>query len=365
MSVIPRGNINSPIWALQYEPSEADRGHGTLLSSTEGFHFDKMCSEIGLPSPYITCLNENSLITGADHDTRLAALVAAITTHKPVIILGLGARINEIFISETRNYKKPHDCKLDKHAGSLYVSPLLNYPHYMIPLWEPKYIFMDWSYRDIYKFIDLGKAKDCYDYFSIHGSLLPLPNYAIITNPSFHQLADFLNDCRSAEYISTDIETLRPGRSSKLYKGHPGYTYTIAIAPNTKTGCSFSIWNYPKEQLVKIWTELDYVLRHVPQIGQNYIQFDIHHLEALGFSPCINRCKDTRIRHHLLWPEMPHSLQFQCKQYTYQKFYKDDGKTWKPSQLEQLMKYNALDALVTYEIFLRQEEELKERPHLI
>lgn len=363
--VIPRGSINSPIWALQYEPSEADRGHGTLLSSTEGFHFDKMCAEIGLPSPYITCLNENSLITGVDHDTRLATLVATLNTSKPPIILGLGARINEIFIPETRNYKKPYDCKLDKHAGSLYVSPLLNYPHYMIPLWEPKYIFQDWAYRDIYKFIDLGHAKDEYDYHTTHGSLNPPPSYNIITSPTYPVLLDYLSYCRDKNYVGSDIETIRPGRNTKLFKGHPGYMYTSSLAASRDSAISFSLWDYTRPELVKIWQELNYILRYVPQIGQNYIQFDCHHMEALGFSPTLSIIHDTRIRHHILWIEMPHSLQFQTKQYTRQKYYKDEGKTWKPSQKTQLMKYNCLDTLVDVAIYEEQEKEFAERPHLI
>jgi hypothetical protein len=253
---------------------------------------------------------------------------------------------------------------LDKWAGSLLISPSFNFPHYCIPLWPVTYIFSDWSYRDIYCSIDLGKAKDEYDYYSNNSTLLPLPSYDIVTNPPTSTLLDFLSTCRDKSYIGSDIETIRPARSSVLYKGHPGYFYTIALSLNERTACSFCLWDYGREDTVKIWQELNYVLRFVPQLGQNYIQFDTHHEEALGFSPCVNRTIDTRIRHHILWPEMPHSLQFMTKQYTRQKYYKDEGKTWKPSQKIQLLVYNALDTLVLHPIYKGQEEEFNDRPYL-
>lgn len=363
--VSPRGNINSPIWAIQYEPSDSDKIAGTLLSGSEGYHFDKMLKEIGLPEPYVTCVKDNVTLQGATDADLLKVLIDSGSNIKPNIILAIGSKINEFLCSETRNYKKPFDCKLDKWSGSILSSNSIPWPHYVVPLWEPSYIFMDWSYRDIYKFIDLGHAKDAYDYYTANSTLLPLPNYNITTNPTYPELLSFLSDCRSAEYLSVDIETIRPTKGSKLFKGHPGYLYTFGIAPNSKRAVSFCLWRYSRKQTVRIFQELDYLFRYVPQIGQNYFSFDTHFMESYGWKPCLERCQDTRIRHHILWPELPHSLQFLTKQYTHQKFYKDEGKTWKPSQLDQLLRYNALDAVVTYEVFEKQEEEFKERPHLI
>ena len=116
--------------------------------------------------------------------------------------------------------------------------------------------------------------------------------------------------------------------------------------------------------MVVIWRELDYIFREIGQIGQNYFTFDAHFLEALGFRPCLSKCQDTLIRHHILWPGLEHKLQFQTKQYTREPFYKDEGKLWSPNQKSGLMRYNALDTTVTYEIYNAQEKEFAEKPHL-
>lgn len=368
MSVNPRGDISSPIWVILYTPSEADLGAGSIMSGTEGWHFNKLFDELGLPQPYITCVEKNNVIQQTTTTDFFAGFLQYLdgSLCRPPIILLVGAKTAETFCPETRNYKKPHDCKLDKWAGSLLISPYIKWSHYCIPLWEPSYFFADYSYRDIYKFIDLGKAKDVLDvYTSTNGSLLPLPNYRLLTNPSYTQLLDYLNDCRTVEWCSVDIETIRPPVSRDPSRTRTGHMYTIAIAPSNQDAVSFQLWRWEAKQRVRIWESLNYLLKHTKIIGQNFSSFDAHYMEAYGLEPDLSRFQDTRIRHHILWPELPHSLQFQTKQYTRQKYYKDEGKTWSPKQLDQLLHYNALDAVVTYEVFLKQEEEFNERPQLI
>ena len=146
--------------------------------------------------------------------------------------------------------------------------------------------------------------------------------------------------------------------------GHSGYPYTISLAPSIKEAISFCFWDYPPAQAVKIWKLLNKVMHEIPQIGQNYIVFDTHHLEALGYSICLDKCSDTMLRHHILWPGLPHKLQFQTRQYTREPYYKDEGKNWNSKQKHQLMRYNCLDSMVTYEIHEAQESEFDKRPYL-
>lgn len=91
-------------------------------------------------------------------------------------------------------------------------------------------------------------------------------------------------------------------------------------------------------------------------------------LEALmGFSFNLDNIFDTKLRHHILWPELPHKLQFLTKQYTRQPYYKDEGKNWSPrskTKTLELLRYGALDTVVTYEVFNGQEQEFLERPGL-
>lgn len=365
--ITPRGDIHSPIWTILYSPSDTDKGSGTLVSGSEGYHFNKLFDELELPSPYITCVEDNSVITYDSSISKTESFLRWFYSipNRPIIILLLGHEAAEIFTPETRNYKKPHDTKLDKWAGSLLVSPLLNYPHYCIPLWPVSQFFIDWSYRDIYKFIDLGKAKDELTYYTTNHTLNPLPVPRINSSPHYHEVLDWLDYCLTKKRIARDIETIRPPKNRVLAEAiATNYMYTTAIAVSRSEAMSFSLWNWETKQRARIWEKFNKLISIVPTIGQNFFQFDSHFEEAFGLMPALEKLSDTRIRHHILWPELPHSLQFMCKQYTRQKYYKDDGKTWSPKDLKKLLHYNALDTIVDFEVWERQEEEFNERPHL-
>jgi hypothetical protein len=111
---------------------------------------------------------------------------------------------------------------------------------------------------------------------------------------------------------------------------------------------------------------LNEILKRCPQIGQNYISFDCTWEEWAGFSPDLrlfdSQVSDTLLLHHLLWPELPHKLQFITMQYTREPYYKDEGRKWKPRDgIERLLRYNGLDACTTYEAMICMEEELASR----
>jgi hypothetical protein len=125
---------------------------------------------------------------------------------------------------------------------------------------------------------------------------------------------------------------------------------------------SLSFWNYPKNQCIELWRKMDEIFSTKRQIGQNYTSFDCHWLRAMGFNVNLSLVEDTLILHHILWPGFRHKLEFLGMQYTRQPFWKWEGKGWSQKDgLDQLMRYNALDAACTYEIYLRMMEELRDR----
>jgi hypothetical protein len=138
----------------------------------------------------------------------------------------------------------------------------------------------------------------------------------------------------------------------------------LALADSAKRGVSFCLWDYTPDETVKLFRILDDLLSEVPQVGQNYFRFDSHFLEALGLRVNLSISQDTLFRHHILWPELPHKLQFQTKHYTRQPYYKDEGKFGSPKNKIPWMKYNVMDACVTKEIYLQQELEFADRPYL-
>jgi hypothetical protein len=369
MQVANQGSPYSPIWVIMEEPYSADEEKGYILSAGHGYTFRKVWSLSGLPECYIYVLKP---VIGATYDdkARFSLLLTELETYKPTFILPTSSNLVNMFCPHLVS-KSQYKAILKKYSGNLLHSDYYSEPHYIIPQYPPDFVGANWDYHEIQAFIDLGHVKEEYEYWDQYKVLNPLPCRQLIVEPSYDDILSFLYRCRYEfdsgilQYISVDIETIRPKQKSFYHKlGHPGYPYTISLAVSPYYAISYSLWDYDELQLVRLWRELDKLLRDVPQIGQNYFRFDSHFMEALGFRFCLQKCQDTLIRHHILWPGLPHSLQFQTKQYTREPYYKDEGKQWSPKYKASLMRYNCLDTCVTYEVYLAQEKEFNERPHL-
>ena len=365
-NILPRGNPASKIWVIPDKPYAKDSEKGYIFSSGYGYVFDRAWHDAGISeTPFICSISDIDSTNPVEQDYKV--FLAAVEVYKPPFILPLGKTASALFCPETRQKKKgveTDETSLEKYAGSLLSSPDISYPHYVIPQLSPDAVVAHWEYRFIYVGIDLQHVRTEFDFLDKNNRLQPLPKRELIIHPIYNDLIEVLNDFSKAQFLSTDIETIRPTKSSESFGKHPGYPYTISLADSPKRGVSFSLWDYESEQLVTIYRELDKLLSTIGQIGQNYFTFDTHFLEALGFNICLGKCQDTMLRHQLLWPELPHKLQFLTKQYTRQPYYKDEGKGWSPKNKKALMHYNALDSTVTYEVYLEQEEEFNDRPYL-
>ena len=364
MIVQNSGNPNSPIWVIVYEPFLSDETAGTVYSGGHGYTFRKVWEMAGLPEPYIYVLRP---CLGASYDDaiKFSELAIRLSDNNIPFILPTSPALFKMFCPDLVS-KSQEKAILKKYSGNLLISDFLHYPHYIIPQYPPDFVGAVWDYHEIQAYIDYGHVKEEYDYFRLYQSIKPLPARTLVTEPTFDQLMQYLRKLRSTTFISTDIETIRPKKDTYYHKlKHPGYPYCVALAGSPWEAISFSYWDYLPHELVQIWRELDYLMTNVPQIGQNYYTFDTHYTEALGFKHCLDKCQDTLIRHHILWPALPHTLQFQTKQYTREPFYKDEGKQWTPKHKKSFMVYNAKDVCVTYEIFEAQEREFAERPQLI
>lgn len=369
MIIQEQNSPNNPCWVILDEPYEKDAEHGIILSSGLGYNFKKTWKLCGADEPYIIALNmdtDRSYVPETDYPLFLAK----IHQYQPKIIVTLGDELLNKFVPSTRQ-KTLKASSLTKWAGSLLSSPDITYPHYIIGTYDPAYLSANWDYHEIMGYIDLGHVKEELDFIRTNGIVQTLPARSVITNPTYEQVCDYLRyiisayDAKRISHVSSDIETIRPRKGTLFHSlGHCGYTYTISLAPSTKEAISFCLWDYTIEQTIVIWRLLNEVLQKIPQIGQNYFSFDTHHLEALGYSPELSIVSDTLIRHHILWPGLPHKLQFQTKQYTREPYYKDEGKNWTSKQKHQLMRYNCLDTMVTFEIYLAQEIEFDDRPYL-
>jgi hypothetical protein len=370
------GFKDSGFYVVALAPSKDDVKTGVILSGTQGYELGKW----GIPAlAYRTYIFDDIEQPDDIIDTKFQEFVAELNSSKPAIILTLGNKVLNLLCPQYATKKKYSIKKtealksslLNNYSGSICVSPLLQFEHYIIPTLAVPDVWKDWSRRDETISIDVARAVDEYKFYKLHKYLNPIPatQYKLTLAPSFLELKEYLEKlCTYNVPISVDIETIRPKKNSDIFPKHPGFPYTIALAPNTTEAVSFCFWSYTAEELVVVFRLLQTIFTSKKIIGQNFISFDLNMLEALlGFSFDLNAIIDTKLRHHILHPELPHKLQFLCKQYTRQVYYKDEGKGWSPrskKKMLDLLRYGAYDVLVTYAVYEGQELEFKDRPWL-
>lgn len=207
--------------------------------------------------------------------------------------------------------------------------------------------------------------RDEFLYWKATGKIQPLRERRLICDDriDLNELLSHFEKFSRAKYLSNDIETVYPKKESKLFP-HPGFAIVIGLADSANFGVSFKLYRDSIEETKILWRAYDDIISQARIIGQNFINFDTYYQRAVGFDIMPKQVQDTLIRHHILWPELPHKLQFLTRQYTRQPFYKDEGKHWNIKHMKDLMHYNALDVTVTYEVFEAQEKEFNDRPHL-
>ena len=176
----------------------------------------------------------------------------------------------------------------------------------------------------------------------------------------------FFDDHSSSKRVAVDIET---------YKTIP---LCIAFAFDSYSAISIPLFDIPGPRPIKlgqtekahIWKAVSEILYDpkIMKIGQNF-KFDQGQLEHCinGTFPTKLNIRgfffDTMLAFKTLYPELPNSLQFICSVLTDEPFYKDEGREYNPAKDDpkRLLLYNAKDAVVTYECYQRELEELRER----
>lgn len=364
MYIHNKGNPDSPVWVITNRPLSSDADRKYMFSGPMGYVWDKMMAEAGIDDYFVTCyqpdISNPSAYRNIDGDLR---------QYQPRLILPLdaaGARLCPELTPKRqgKNFNPDTDSEISKYCGSLLTSPYLKYPHYVMPLLGPQIIVQMYKLRD-QVLLDLAKARSEVEYFKANGYLEALPSRNLHYNfSSIDELIYVIDSFAQADRISVDIETIYPKVDSQFYGKTPGLPIVIGLASSKDYGISFDAFRESKPETRRLWRSLDNLFRNSRFIGQNFFNFDLYYFETLGFQIDYEGIDDTLIRHHVLWPELPHSLQYMTRQYTREPYYKDEGQGWSPKNMDGLKRYNALDVTVTYEVWEAQEEEFNDRPYL-
>jgi len=212
----------------------------------------------------------------------------------------------------------------------------------VIPTIHPASVLRNWGYYPIVV-SDLIRVKE-----ESKSPEVDLPQYTLITAPTFSQVEAEADLLMESEYIAFDIETVKGG-DEILCIGFCGESGRAICVPFTSSKGSY----WPNvETEANVWLLVAKVLENgAKKIAQN-AQFDVTVL-ARNNVIVRNLYLDTMLAHHTIHPELPKSLAFLTSIYTRQPFYKDmiHGNLWK---------YNCLDAIATYDVAMALLRELKE-----
>jgi hypothetical protein len=367
MLISPKGNPASDVWVVVNLPLSSDADKGYIYSAPTGYVFDKMMKDAGIDDYYVICQRPDTedIMTGGSWESSLQH-------YKPTFIIPLdnaGAHLIPALGKAKWTKNTAADAsEISKYAGSILTSDKCKWPHYIIPTIGPVDVIRQWKQRDIIVSCDLSKAASELDYFKTnHRTLEPLPIIdAKVDFDCFDELVIILKEMLHAEWISNDIETVYPKAPTKtlksqFYKILPGYPITIGLATSTTSGISFNLFRDDPVETRELWKLLAKLLKNVRSVGQNFFNFDANFYEMLGFELPLKDCRDTMILHHILWPELPHKLQFLARQYTRHPYWKDEGAGWSIKNMRAMKIYNVKDVCVTLEIFHKEMVELAER----
>ena len=356
----PRGSPTSLIWFILEKPYSSDTTH--ILSGGMSYVFDRMLQEakINLSDCYFCARAPNT-----DDSHAFCNLDDELNFHHPPLVCVLGD-VAGWFLPPLREPKSISTSagQLQKYAGSLLQCPSLQYPHYMMPIYAPDRCVADWTERNVTTYVDLQKLRDELTWWKKNGSLKPLPERVLkYQDMELDEILMYLDRFRNAAILSDDIEN--PTWNSKQYAPHPGYPFLLGLADSSTFGISFRLFREKPSENRELWRRLDKLFYDAPVLlGQNIFNYDALFHNMLGFRLRLERMQDTLIRHHILWPELSHKLQFLTRQYTREPYYKDEGHSWSMKNLNKYRRYNCLDACVTREVYDEQEEEFNQRSQL-
>lgn len=275
-------------------------------------------------------------------------LYSYIESHRPHVIVALGANPLKFLTGKQG---------IMKWRGSI-LSYIGDETIKVIPTVHPSAVARQ---RELYPTFDIDIKRAIRD-SSFREKRLPVRQYVI--NPGGLELEEWTEKLCNAEYLGTDIETVK--RSSHIL--------CVGFAPSPEIGvCIVPSDASRRKSIERI---LGANNKKIFQFGT----FDTTQLEFLNAYPINDRWQnrsdneqqrpyywDTLIAQHVIAPELPRSLEYLTSIYTREPYYKTEGrgnipgdtKGWSDkADKNALYIYNAKDCCCTIEVFLRQREEI-------
>ena len=362
MTFVPyEGPTDAPLWLIGEAPGADEVEKGRPFIGASGVKLRQSLERHGLGegdyrllnlSHYRPPNNKFEAILGSNElKEGLEELRAAIKIHAPRAICVLGGWPLH-YVTGLVGRKKGKPPAITKWRGSILPTPycadskvIASYhPAYILPGRSPKeYPIFD---NDVRRAVEESKFSG-----------LDYPDYNFVIDPREDELRDWISRLSCADTISVDIESVK--RSTKILCVGFGYDETTAIVIPFREN-SFFHMNAIQEILAS----------KAKKVFHNGAAFDVPMLAMNGIT--VNNYEyDTMVAQHIMWPELPKSLDYLSSIYTRQPYYKtagraeipDDAKGWAETfDKRALYEYNGTDCCVTLKCHFALQKEIEEGP---
>ena len=182
---------------------------------------------------------------------------------------------------------------------------------------------------------------------------------AMLLNPTYNQIMDWLGDLKEGDELSVDIETERGIISCIGFA--KSSTDALCIPFIGAEGASEWMWDMRTANI--IWDKIKGILESglYRIIGQNF-SYDMAWLDEKKGIKVQGYYFDTLVAMAVAFPEYPQGLDFITSIFTDIPYYKDIGKGHrKIKDYEALWEYNCLDVLATFEAYEKISKVINHR----
>ena len=225
----------------------------------------------------------------------------------------------------------------------------------VIPTIHPSSALRNYMYR-YYIFNDVQYLAEQAEFPDIRP-----PEYYYITDPTFDQIINYLEQCKKSDLVGFDIEVggFKINLSEVSCISFSKDDQSSICIPFTRAGKPR--WSADNE--LKIWNLISEILESegIKKIAQNRF-FDGHFLFR-RYGIVTKNCEDSMIAQAICRPDFPKGLDFINSIYTDIGYYKADGKEWFGGRgnEEQFWLYNAKDSMVLTAVWEDMKKALKDQ----
>lgn len=226
----------------------------------------------------------------------------------------------------------------------------------VIPTFHPSYVLRERSAYPTFD-LDIKRIKEDSTY---REKRLPVREYII--DPRGMDLLQYTEQLCEADYVATDIETVKKSTHILCVGFAPSPELGVCIVPSHNEGRR-AIERVLESKAKKVFQFGSF---DTTQLVLNEYQINDPYAEKLGRK----YYWDTLLAQHVQAPELPRSLEYLTSIYTREPYYKSEGRSNIPGDTkgwgnkvnkDKLYEYNCKDSCCTAEVFELQRAEILDR----